>query len=677
MAARKENSLSLEHLTGPKRNTFTKQKEHRLKISRGMQLQQCWQELKQRQFTAQQNNKQLLQQFEEAQDTLAEMLTLTATMKTIRMEYERYLESCPRWQQQLKEKTQAAQIKRTESLRSCLKNTEERETATSADQPLPSQGSTTMNHNIAAHPKHYSPNSHLHYNQDSPHLSSVQSSWQTRLQSQTASFPIRALHQPQCSSHVPPYISTHPHALQLHLNSSPSNQHPRPPQPDYPWSWAAGAAGIPSCSEALWGQLYTEQLPPHVRAAQVVGEEADTSSKRERGGGSRSSRLSQELDVKPVRLSGGFTESSESTREPGQVSTENRKKREGGRSLSSSSDSQGCISQDSSRSSSVIVIAAVKVVQRSESDASSKKSRTSTRRRMRSGGLAVGSPREEKGSKGDEQGSHNEESQSTSEELGSQIEESRSENAEDRNLDDTSEHCGEESGSQKEEETGSDSIKIENGGGDEIEKQASSSSQESNVGEKDEEDLDGEDEYSQMDEDQEERDGEEDREAAERKNATEDDEETGAEDEEQNSEDEEMDESDRGEDNMEDRESDEEEQREDLAEPEESDSDDSIISPQDKSKKMHIIPEASEEDEKEEESKTGSSDDDSNEISDEDDVENLLAPQELSEKKEEKDLRADEQPKAMCDNVEIFQVELDKSTKSDHPSDSEFDDFYA
>ncbi|TNN81887.1 hypothetical protein EYF80_007795 [Liparis tanakae] len=522
---------------------------------KGMHLQQCWQELKQREFTAQQNNKQLLQQFEEAQDTLAEMLTLTATMKTIRMEYERYLEeSCPRWQQQLREKTQAAQIK-------------------------------------------------LH-----------------------------------------------------HLNSSPSNPHPRPPQPDDPWSWAAGAAGIPSCSEALWAQLYTEELPPHVRIAQVVGEETDTSSKRERGGGSRSSRVSQELDVKP--------ESSESTREPGQVSTENRKKREGGRSPSSSSDSQGCISQDA------IVIAAVKVLQRSESDASSKKSRSSTRRRMRSGGLAVGSPREEKGSKGDEQGSHNEWNQSTSEELGSHIEESRSENAEDGNLDHTSEHCGEESGSQKEEESGSDSIKIENGDGDEIEKQESSSSQESNVGEKDEEDLDGEeDENSQIDEEQE-RDGEEACEAAERKKATEEDEETGAEDEEQDSEDEEVDESDGGEDNMEDRESDEEEQRGDLAgEPEESDSDDSIISPQDKSKKMHIIPEeASEEDEKEEESKTGSSDDDSNEISDEDDVENLLAPQKLSEKKEEKDSRADEPPKAMCDNGEVFQVEPDKSTKSDPPN---------
>jgi len=151
---------------------------------------------------------------------------------------------------------------------------------------------------------------------------------------------------------------------------------------------------------------------------------------------------------------------------------------------------------------------------------------------------------------------------------------------------------------------------------------------------------------------------------------------------------------------------------------------------------MHIIPEeASEEDEKEEESKIGSPDEDSNEISDED-VENLLAPQELSEKKEwvffyvsdsyiytaghkshlisssfyiSSEKRTWEQmsnPKvqyrqcsqskhsgihttnlsfkdidlfflAMCDNVEIFQVELDKSTKSDHPSDSEFDDFYA
>lgn len=68
-------------------------------------------------------------------------------------------------------------------------------------------------------------------------------------------------------------------------------------------SWTAGAAGIPSGSEALWGRLYTEEPPPDRGAAQGVREEAEASrapsSKRERGGGSRSSHLSQELDVKP------------------------------------------------------------------------------------------------------------------------------------------------------------------------------------------------------------------------------------------------------------------------------------------------------------------------------------------------------------------------------------------
>lgn len=50
-----------------------------------MHLLQRWQELKDRELRAQQHNKQLLQQFEEAQDTLREMLTLTAAMKTIRV----------------------------------------------------------------------------------------------------------------------------------------------------------------------------------------------------------------------------------------------------------------------------------------------------------------------------------------------------------------------------------------------------------------------------------------------------------------------------------------------------------------------------------------------------------------------------------------------------------------
>lgn len=98
-------------------------------------------ELKKRELAAKLHNEQLLHQFEEAQDTLRSMLTLSASMRTIRvqrqtemnkiyknrddlkevkttslcfyplqMEYERYLEyeRYPLWQQQLWERRQAA-----------------------------------------------------------------------------------------------------------------------------------------------------------------------------------------------------------------------------------------------------------------------------------------------------------------------------------------------------------------------------------------------------------------------------------------------------------------------------------------------------------------------------------------------------------------------------------------
>ncbi|XP_039669955.1 dentin sialophosphoprotein-like isoform X2 [Perca fluviatilis] len=758
MAASRENLLSLGHLTGTERNTFTKQREQSLKKSVNrpvllqadflipqshhqlevMHLQQRWQELKERELTAQHHNRLLLQQFDEAQDTLSEMITLTAAMKTIRKEYERYLEeNSPRWQQQLKEKTQAAQRKRMEEyLRSCLKNTEDHVTKSSADRPSLSQGPSTMPKDIATPPKHYSQNSHLDYNQDgSPHLPYMQSSRQTYPQSQMARFPIRAPYQPQGSSHVPPSflpprIFPHPHSFQLnHLASTPGHHPPSPRQnppgwaslqPDYPWSWAAGAAGIPQGSEPLWGQLYMQEPPPE---AGVAGEEADTSrapsSKRETGGGDRISHASQELDIKPVRLSDGHAESSESS----QVSREKRKKKQERGKSQCSSDRERCSSQKSSRTSSAIVIAAVTVAQSSESDDSSVKGRTSTSRGMRrSGGLTAESPRAEKvekGSKEVDSGSHKEENQSTSEELQSLAEESRSEKVGNQSPDDKSENYREESASQREERSASVSRRIENGGGAEMEKQNSSSEQSNGI-EKDEEELadDGDaEENSQTDGEKAER-NVEDNDASERKNKAEEEEETEEKDEESeeegdheerqsdrlknedgengqegsaSSQDEEVDEdeSEGGEDNMEeDGESDEEEEgageeeeeqrRDKTGEAEkESDSEDSIISPQDKSKKMHTIAEEASEDDDDNEgrSKMGSSDDDSNEFSDEDDVEHLLAPQEQSQKKEEKDLRADEKPKVICDNVDIFQV--DKSTKSDHPSDSdEFDNFY-
>ncbi|KAF3838508.1 hypothetical protein F7725_010276 [Dissostichus mawsoni] len=715
MAASKKKSLPLRHLT----DTFTNQREQMLKNSH---LQERWQELKERELNAQQNNRQLLQQFDEAQDTLREMITLTADMTTIRMEYERYLEeSYPRWQQQLERKTQSAQRQ------GCSLDTHR---LLSIFVP----GPTSMSQQMAAPPNHYSQNLHMDYNQHgSPHLPYIQTSWQPPTQFQRARFPIRAQHQPQGYSHVPPSFPQHPDPYHhQHLDSPPGYHHSRqdapgwaPLQPEPPWPLAAGAAGISACSEALWGPLYREEPPPEIKVAE---EEVDTSlapsSKREGGSGGRSSHFSQELDIKPVnvliplrysfslcvdvlrlvRLSGGPAESSESSRESSQGSREKTKR---GTSQKASLDS--CSSHESSESSSAIVIAAATAAtaaQNSESDASSEKSRSSTsRRKRRGGGLAVGSPSAEKpgeGSKGENSGSHREESRSTSAELGSLIEEARIEKGGNQRHGDHSESCGEESGSHREEESGNVSVKIENRGGDEIEKQESNSSEQSSVEGKEEEEPgsgDGEEkdgaeekENNQTDEEQEERDVEDDddenvasekiilqikrrqdrkkrrrmrkrrRVILRKKNEDEDEDDN------------------EGEENTEDEESDEDEQRGDEAgEPEEErDSDDSIISPQqNRSKKMNVIPEEnSEEDEEEEEEeegiKTGSSED---EISD-DDVENLLAPQDQSEK-EEKDLKAAEKPKAICDNVEIFQVEPERSTESDHPSDSdEFDQFY-
>ncbi|TMS17840.1 hypothetical protein E3U43_001909 [Larimichthys crocea] len=254
--------------------------------------------------------------------------------------------------------------------------------------------------------------------------------------------------------------SFHTHQFQLHHPPWP-RQHPSgwaSSQPNYPLSWTAGAAGIPSDSEALWGQLYMDEPPPE----RMDGAEASRapSSKREISGGSRSSHLSQELDIKPVRLSSGPAESSESSRASSQASREKRKKREK-RSQRTSTDRERRSSQESSRTSSAIVIAAATVAQSSESDASLEKSRTSTsrRRRIRSAGLAIGSPEVEKVAKErtrsnrDDSESHKEDSQSTGGELGSPIDDFRSQKVGNQSSDDKSESCSGESGSQKDEES--------------------------------------------------------------------------------------------------------------------------------------------------------------------------------------------------------------------------------
>ena len=147
-------------------------------------------------------------------------------------------------------------------------------------------GSTTKPQKSAPPQKH-------DYTQDGPpHLPYMQPAWQTHPHTQTPRFPIRAPHQPQGSSHVPPSslpppIFSHP----FHLGHHQPWPRQSPPQPD--WSWTAA---MPPGSEVLWGQLYTEEPPPEREALEMS---RAPSSKGERGGGSGSSLLSQELDVKP------------------------------------------------------------------------------------------------------------------------------------------------------------------------------------------------------------------------------------------------------------------------------------------------------------------------------------------------------------------------------------------
>ncbi|XP_028272480.1 glutamic acid-rich protein isoform X2 [Parambassis ranga] len=678
---------------------------------RVMHLQQRWLELKEREHIAQQHNRQLLQQFDQAQETLKEMLACNAAMKTIRMEYERYLkESTPRWQQQLKEKTQAAQKKRTEDyLRSYLNNREDGRVKKSyANQPLPSQGPATRLQNTTA------PQGYADYNQGGPsHLPYPQSSWLTQSQSLAGRFPIRAPHQLHSSSPVPP--SFHPTPFFPHplhnLTSTPGphqNHHwhrQGPPgwastQSDYFWPYAAE---IPSDSKALWGQLYMDEPPSESRASQTVVDEGNMSSKRER------SHLSQELDVKPVRLTGGHTDSSESGRDSSLASREKRVKREKRGRQHASSSEERCTSEETS---SAIVIPSGRVTKSPDSDAMSTKGCTSSRKTRRSEEFTVLSPKSEKVAKEKSKRDDSESQRPVAEELLSSSEESMSKKLENESR---SEMCGEESGSQREDESGRESTKNEHGVADEMEAQESSTEEEEEerqkhlgAGEDDEKKntkkgTEQQDRDVEHDEDGTEITTEEEEEAAaEDKTDQGDDEEQSdkvnnkeqreqdssySEDEEVNEDvdKEKIEEDEEQEEKIEEdeeQESEEEEAADGSDEPgEDRDSDDSIISPQQRrSKQMQIIlEEASEDDEQEdkeeedeeggsEEEQEGSSKDSSNEFSEDDNIENLLAPQEQMTKK---DLKANEKPKAS-----IFQVEQD-GLKTDQQSDSdEFDHFY-
>ncbi|XP_011478324.1 histone acetyltransferase KAT6A-like isoform X2 [Oryzias latipes] len=316
MATPTEKLKSSGHLT--EQNIFLKQKKHFGKRSvlfgdgfstptslqrlRAIQLQQYLELLKERERRAQQRNRQLLQQFEEAQSALDEMLACNAAMKTIRMEYEGYLEeSAPRWLQQFKEKTVAVQKERVEKhFKSRQEEAEYPVPNLTADDSFPSQDAQKT---VA--PQGWS-TPECRNNQDGRPHPFTQYSWLTHPQIQSSMFPLRGSNPPQTPALLSPPTISHP--LLVHpLASSPCP----PSQHGYPW--LAGTS--------LGSHGYKEEPHPELRGFQN-GE----NSKRRRGG-SRNSQLSPEFDIKPVRLSSRNSESSGSSRGPTPSTKEKRKKR--------------------------------------------------------------------------------------------------------------------------------------------------------------------------------------------------------------------------------------------------------------------------------------------------------------------------------------------------------------
>uniref|UniRef100_A0A096M991 Uncharacterized protein n=1 Tax=Poecilia formosa TaxID=48698 RepID=A0A096M991_POEFO len=444
--------------------------------------------------------------------------------------------------------------------------------------------------------------------------------------------------QPQSPSPFPPPNFPYLHPLLLQHLTSPFDHY-------RPWVRSEAVGRAPEryshpCSDGIAvgsaGQLHTEE-PPASSASHVVERENETSaanSKRVRGGGGGRC-LSSELDIKPVRLSSGHVESSESGRDSS-LTTE-----------ASSSESERPGSQRSSRTSSEVVAASCAVALDSETSCSSEEGGTASRGRLEQGrGVNTGSPPPEKEAEELSRSEEEEQTDSLSEKTRSPAQDNKSggckgdDVAKSENRDEEV-HSSEQSIAEVKSEEGGDAEEDDEESNDEIppnrnQKEDKDEEEDEDQSEKLENESrdDGEDSDSSQDED-EEREGSE-----------------WIEEEEESNEEEDQ-----------------------LRSEEAGDSEDSIICPQEnRSKQMKNIPEEAAEDE-EEESDTGSSNNKSKEPSDEEDIENLLAPEKPINKKQNA-VKTKEKPKATCLNLGIFQVTED-GAKTDQKSDSdESDHFY-
>ncbi|XP_062332115.1 filaggrin-2-like [Osmerus eperlanus] len=329
---------------------LTFQRDQRL--SRAVRLQWRWQELSERERRAQQQNKQLLQEFERAQDTLRDMVARTAAMNTIRVEYEKYLDdNYPRWQQELKEKTLSAQRKRMEQHLGSIRRMEEK-TVTgspiSAKAPLSqTQVPQTQNgqQDCSSHSFQSSWLTHARYQLASPHTMLSFNPKRTQVSYHTP----ESLHPPpHFHPFHPPQPFQYPHPSSIPIQPQTVTQQSStmwPPQGEYPLDWAGRVPVFPSRTQfgyqssmagpsisdpqgwaVVEGVRVEEEIKEGNPVARIEGESSD-------GHRPRGNDQSHELDIKPVRLSSGHGESSECSRASGRASGESdsrtrRKKRE-------------------------------------------------------------------------------------------------------------------------------------------------------------------------------------------------------------------------------------------------------------------------------------------------------------------------------------------------------------
>ncbi|XP_061691607.1 otolith matrix protein OMM-64-like isoform X2 [Syngnathoides biaculeatus] len=350
MASSEENLLSLVHLNGTDvNNIFRTLRGNIHQRSRMMGLQQRWQELKNRESAARHHNQQLLQQFNRAQDTLREMMATTAAMKTIRMEYELFLEgSYPYRQKQVKEKAQLYHRKRIEDYsKMCLNREEEKASSSSLGKPLRSHCYSGQTQKDAATQAY-----NCHGGSCPPYMDWLSShSYSDR----TAT-----------ASVFPPTLLPCPQSFQLqHLITTPSHLQCKPSQ---------------NASSGTRSQAKSPQ-------SSAVSDGEDTEIRR------KSSHLTQELDYKPVRLSSYRVENGESS------STESRqvKSKKKRRKTNTSSDRDRSSSRESSKSY------AAAVAQTSESEASSYTGSTSRSMRRNIDRLVPGLPLKAKNETADEE----------------------------------------------------------------------------------------------------------------------------------------------------------------------------------------------------------------------------------------------------------------------------------